>query len=58
MMTRRATSKDFMIMSKGENKTILSWNIRSPIMVELRDRRVCLVLLVKRSLITIEREGK
>ena len=45
-------------MSKGENKTILSWTMRFPIMVELMDRRMCLVLLVKRRLIATEREGK
>jgi hypothetical protein len=33
--------------SKGENKTVLSWNSRSPIMVELRDRRRGLMLSEK-----------
>ena len=58
MMTWRTTSIDFIIMSKGENKTVLSWIIRSPILVEVRDRRICLVLLVKRRLTAKKREGK
>ena len=39
MMTKRATSKDLIMRSKGENKTVLSWNKRSLILYELRDRR-------------------
>ena len=39
MMTKRRTSKDLIMRIKGENKTVLSWNKRSLILHELRDRR-------------------
>ena len=58
MMTWRTTSQDFIVKSREENKTVLSWTIRSPIVEELRERRMCLVLLVKRRLTAMEREGK
>ena len=57
MQTQRTTSQDWTMRSKGENKTVLSWNIRSPIMLQLRDRRRCLVLSEKRMEMVEEREG-
>ena len=57
MMTQRTTSIDWTMRSKGENKTVLSWKNRSPIMVELRDRRRCLRLSEKRMEMLEEKEG-
>ena len=37
MITKRKTSSKCTKGSKGENRRILSWNMRSPNMVELRD---------------------
>ena len=57
MMTKRTTSKGLIMRSKGENKTVLSWNERSLILLELRDRRRGLGLSEKMMLMVVVMEG-
>ena len=57
MMTKRTTSKDLIMESKGKNKTVLSWNKRSLILYELRDRRRGMGLSKKMVLRVVVMEG-
>jgi hypothetical protein len=57
MMTKRRTSKDLIMRSNGENKTVLSWNKRSLILLELRDRRRGLGLSKKMVLMVVVMGG-
>ena len=57
MITKRTTSSKCTRGSKGENKRILSWNMRSPIMVELRVRRRDLGVSENRWLMVVVMDG-
>ena len=56
-MTQKTSSKDCKMRSKGENKTVLSWKIRSPIMLELKDKSRGVGLFKKRMEMVEESEG-